>query len=79
MFRVIPPDLRLYRSIFHGVCYLNMYSVALPAGGGGVHAMNNIITNKMAYSTERSHWSVGESLKNSSSSMITISSECNTQ
>ena len=33
----------------------------------------------MAYSTKYQHWSAWESLKNSSSSTITISSECNTQ
>ena len=42
-------------------------------------SMNNVILTKLAYSTEHWHRSAWESLKNSCSSTITISSECNTR
>ena len=54
-----------------------MCSVQLPAGCGG--GLNTCYSNKMAYSTKYWHWSAWESLKNSSSAKITISSECSTQ
>ena len=47
--------------------------------GGGVHAMNNVILTKWRIALSIGHRSAWESLKNSSTAKIMISSECNTQ
>ena len=56
---------------------VNTCSVELPAGG--VHPMNNVTLTKWCIALKYWHRKAWESLKNSSTAKITISTECSTQ
>ena len=74
LFYITPPW--LLPSSSSTMSYLNTCSVELLAWMGGGHTCYD--SSKMVYGTKYWHWSAWESLKNSSSAKIMISSECST-